>query len=148
MIENKEYVTVRIPKFFDDLINKYIELHKEEMKSRGLRTSRAGVVKEALYEMLEREGIIPETYQKIPATYSKLSKEMLFAHAIVKTARGEKLPSNHTDLNYLKNFIRQLVKKKARKNDIKMKEEQLEALVEELLQYHKRLLEMLTMMNE
>jgi len=30
MSEEEKYVTVRIPKVFDDLINKYIEEHKEE----------------------------------------------------------------------------------------------------------------------
>ena len=36
----KEYVTVRIPKVFDDLINKYIEEHKEEMMLLYQRASR------------------------------------------------------------------------------------------------------------
>jgi len=55
---SEEYVTVRIPKFFDDLINKYIEAHQEELRLLGLRTSRAGIVKKALYEFLKKEGII------------------------------------------------------------------------------------------
>ena len=59
MSKEEQYVTVRIPKFFDDLINKYIEAHQEEMRLLGLRTSRAGVVKKALYEFFKKEGIIP-----------------------------------------------------------------------------------------
>jgi len=58
MSEEKQYVMVRIPKFFDDLINKYIEAHQEELRLLGLRASRAGVVKKALYEFLKKEGII------------------------------------------------------------------------------------------
>ena len=58
MSEEKQYVTVRIPKFFDDLIKKYIETHQEEMKLLDQRTSRAGIVKKALYEFLKKEGII------------------------------------------------------------------------------------------
>ena len=58
MSNEERYVTVRIPKFYDDLINKYLEEHQEEMRLTGQRTSRAGVVKRALYEFLKKEGII------------------------------------------------------------------------------------------
>lgn len=58
MSKKEQYVTVRIPKFFDDLINRYIEVHQEEMRLLGQRTSRAGVIKKALYELLKKEGII------------------------------------------------------------------------------------------
>jgi len=58
MSEEEKYVAVRIPKFFDDLINKYIEANQEEMKLLGLRISRSGVVKKALYEFFKKEGII------------------------------------------------------------------------------------------
>ena len=58
MSEEEKYVTVRIPKLFDDLINKYIEAHKEEMMLLDQRASRAGVVKRALYEFFKKEGII------------------------------------------------------------------------------------------
>jgi len=58
MSEEEKYVTVRIPKVFDDLINKYIEEHKEEMMLLYQRASRAGIVKRALYEFFKKEGII------------------------------------------------------------------------------------------
>ena len=60
MNEDEQYVTVRIPRFFDDLIKKYLKLHREKMRLLGQRTSRAGVVKKALYEFLKDEGVIPE----------------------------------------------------------------------------------------
>jgi len=68
MSEKKQkYVTVRIPKLFDDLINKYIEEHKEEMRLLDQRTSRAGIVKRALYEFFKKEGIIqPPTTPEDP----------------------------------------------------------------------------------
>ena len=58
MSEEEQYVTVRIPKLFDDMINKYIEVHQEDMRLLGQRTSRSGVVKKALYEFFKKEGII------------------------------------------------------------------------------------------
>lgn len=61
MSDEEQYVTVRIPRFFDDLINKYIDVHQEEMRLLGQRTSRAGVVKKALYELFKKEGIIQAT---------------------------------------------------------------------------------------
>jgi len=69
MSEEKKYVTVRIPKFFDDLINKYIEAHREEMRLLDQRASRAGIVKRALYEFFKKEGIIqPPTTPEDPFT--------------------------------------------------------------------------------
>ena len=59
MSEKEQLVTVRIPKVYGDLIKKYIEKHQEEMRLLGQRTSRAGVVKKALYEFFKKEGIIP-----------------------------------------------------------------------------------------
>jgi len=58
MSKEERYVTVRIPKFFDNLINKYIEAHEEEMMLLGQRASRASVVRKALYEFFKKEGLI------------------------------------------------------------------------------------------
>lgn len=52
-----EYVNVRIPRIFGDLINKYLETHQEEMTLQGQRLSRVAVVKKALYEFFKREGV-------------------------------------------------------------------------------------------
>ena len=55
---SNDYVTVRIPKFFDDLIKEYLKNHREEMMLLGQRTSRAGVIKKALYEFFKKENFI------------------------------------------------------------------------------------------
>jgi hypothetical protein len=70
MSEEEKYVTVRIPKLFDDLINKYIEEHKEEMMLLDQRVSSAGIVKRALYEFFKKEGIIlPPTTPEDPFAF-------------------------------------------------------------------------------
>ena len=51
------YVTVRIPKGFDELIKAYIQKNKKTLKLIG-RVSRAHVVKIALYQFLKEEGIV------------------------------------------------------------------------------------------
>ena len=58
MSEETEYITIRIPKFYDDLIEKYLSNHRRELMLLGQRASRAGVIKKALYEFLKREGVI------------------------------------------------------------------------------------------
>ena len=58
MTTENEYVTVRIPKFYDSLIQKYLKNHREELMLLGQRASRAGVVKKALYEFFKKEGVI------------------------------------------------------------------------------------------
>jgi len=74
--KDRQYVTVRIPKLFDDLINKYIEAHREEMTLLDQRTNRAAIVKKSLYEVLKKEGIIEEALHPVKTqrdTAKKLS---------------------------------------------------------------------------
>jgi hypothetical protein len=147
MSEKKGYITIKLSKFYEDLIDNYLEMHRENGRFGGRRISRANVVRLALDELFKKEGITQEPSLQFPPEYSKLTKELIFAHTILRMARGEKLPSDHMDLNHLKTYLRQLLEKKELKNDIKMNHEQREALVEELLQYHKQLLDMLPIMS-
>lgn len=54
----EEYVTVRIPEFFDKYVQQYLKKHEFDMRLRGLRASRSGVVKMALLEFFEKDGLI------------------------------------------------------------------------------------------
>lgn len=54
-MDEEKYVTVRIPKVFDERIKEYIEAHREELEFQGVRLSRASIVKRALYEFLKKD---------------------------------------------------------------------------------------------
>jgi len=150
----KEYVTVRIPKVFDDLINKYIEEHREEMMLLDQRTSRAGVVKRALYEFFKKEGIIQETRHSVkiqgetskPDDFSVYIKETFLAHAIIEMTKETTLPLDHLDLKKLEQNIRRYITKRAEERGEIITEEYLDELTKNTLEYHKEILKGLTLM--
>ena len=155
MSEEKQYVTVRIPKFFDDLINKYIETHQEEMMLLGQRASRAGVVKKALYEFLKKEGIIQETLHSVkiqgdisrPDDFLVHVKETFLAHTIISMAKEKTLPSHHIDLKQLEQHIRRYITKRAEERGKKITKEHLDEVTKDLVEYHQEIVEGLALMT-
>ena len=155
MSEEKEYVTVRIPKVFDDLINKYIEEHKEEMMLLDQRTSRAGIVKRALYEFFKKEGIIGETIRPVkiqgetskPDDFSVYIKETFLAHSIIKMAKEPTLPPDHLDLEKFEQNIRRYITKRAEERGEIITKEHLDKLTKDTLEYHKEILKGLALMT-
>jgi hypothetical protein len=151
MSKEKKYVTVRIPESFDDLINKYLEAHKEEMMFLNERTSRAGVVKKALYELFKKEGITQEKSPKIqgdvskPDDFSVYIKETFFAHSIIKMAKEATLPPSHLDMTEIEQRIRLYITKRAEEKGIKITKEYLDELSEDILKKHKEIIEGLTL---
>ena len=144
--DEENYVTVRIPRFFDDLINKYLEAHEEEMRLLGQRTSRAGVVKKALYEFLKKEGVIQETLQpdKVhgdtkPDDFWNTIKETFMVHSIVKITKETSLPPHHLDLHQLEQRIRRFILWRAEESNRKVGKDYLDDLTEALLTYHQEL---------
>jgi len=149
---SEEYVTVRIPQFFDDLIKKYIAANQEEMRLLGLRTSRASVVKQALYEFLKKGGVVQEQ----PVTQKDVSnqddfflrsKEIFLAHSIIKLANGKTLPPNHLDLKELEQSTKKYITKRAEKTGNSIKKQEIEALSKELVEYHKEIVEGLDLIS-
>lgn len=145
--EEEQYVTVRIPNFFNDLIKKYIELHQEEMKLLGQRTSRAGVVKKALYEFFMEEGIIQEKTKTEKGVTSEPDdfwirvKETFFAHSILKISKEAKLPGHHSDLDKLEQLIKRYIIKRAEEKGKEVTEKYLIELTKELVDYHEEIVE-------
>ena len=147
MSEKKGYITIRLTKFYQDMIDNYLEIHRENARFGGQRISRATVVRLALDDFFRKEGIVQETTLESPPDYFKLSRELIFTHTIVKLAQGEQLPSDHKDMTYLTTYLQQLVEKQELEKGVTMNDAQREAVVEELLQYHKQLLEMTAVGN-
>ncbi len=56
--ENFKRTTVKIPRLLADLIDKYMEDHREELVLSGRRVSRATVVRMAVEEFLKKKGIL------------------------------------------------------------------------------------------
>jgi len=147
MSNKNEYITIRLSKFYEELIDNYLEQHQKNGKLVGRRTSRANVVRMALDEFFKKKNGLQETQPTVPADLLKFSKEFIFAHITMRMTRGEELPSDHMDLNYLETYLTQLLQKQEIKKGIKIEDQQKEILVEELMKYHKQLLEMFAMMG-
>jgi len=153
--KENQYVTVRIPKLFDDLINQYIEAHREEMKLLDQRTSRAAIVKKALYEFLKKEGIIQQTRQSAktqeetpkPDDFFVHIKETFLAHSIIAIVKEKTLPPDHSDLKQLEQNIRQYITERAEKEGKEITKQRLDELTEDLIEYHKEILEGLNLMT-
>jgi hypothetical protein len=147
MSTKKGYFTIRLSKFYEDMIDNYLEIHREDARFGGQRMSRATVVRLALEDFFKKEGIIQVTALDSPPDYLKLGRELIFTHAIVKLAQGEQLPSDHKNTANLTTYLRQLVEKQELEKSVTMNDAQREAIVEELLQYHQQLLEMIAAGN-
>ena len=147
MSNKKEYFTIRLSKFYEDLIDNYLELHRGDAQFGGQRISRATVVRLALDDFFKKAGIVPDSALDSLPDYSRLSRELIFAHTVVKLAQGERLPLDHKDTAYLQTYLQQLIEKQELEKGVTMNETLRDAVVEELLQYHKQLLEMVAMMN-
>ena len=136
-------MTVRLSQFYEDMIDRYLKLKRGNAEPRGQKASRADVVRLALDEFFKKEGLVKRTRPKHQINISELGKEQIFVHTLLETARGKTLPSDHKNLDYLRNYLSQMIEKKMYKNGMKADDEQLEEIVDGLFQYHQRLLEML-----
>jgi len=75
-----------------------------------------------------------------------LVKDTFLAHVIVSTVKEKTLPANHLDLKQIEQFIRRYLKKRAERKGKRISRERLDELTEDLLEYHKEILEGLSLM--
>jgi len=75
-------------------------------------------------------------------------KDVFLAHTIANTVKGEPMPADHLDLKQLEELIRRFLKKMARREGRKISKKYMDELTEELMKYHKELLEGLTLMEQ
>jgi hypothetical protein len=147
MGKNNGYFTVRLSTYYEDLIDTYIATHRESARFGGQRLSRATVVRLALDAFFQTEGLIPAITPEAPPEYLKRGQELIFAHTIVKLARGEHLPADHHDVHTLITYIHHILEKIEGETSAQMNDVQRAAVVDALLHYHHQLLDMVPMIG-
>lgn len=140
---------VRIPKPLVDEVDGIVE-------RRGLYVNRQQFIESAIREKVERflhsegrEAANPGSKSRSEAfsgakgdcSFLVHIKETILAHTVINLARGEALPGDHLDLRQFEENIRRYVRKKAEQKGSEVTEERLNRLTEELLEYHREMLE-------
>ena len=142
----EDYVTVRIPRKLADEIDEIIR-----SGTLGYR-SRAEMVNEAIrlrIELLRLNNPTTSrtTSQKTDDDLLIQVKETFLAHTIINVAKEKTLPPTHLDLKKLEQEIRQYIKNRAEEKGKKITKEYLDELTDDLLKYHKEILEGLALMT-
>ncbi len=143
---------VRIPKPIVDEVDEIVRDFK-------LYVNRQQFVESAIREKIERVKFLrgreaaslgPELgittgLREIGEDFLVGVKDTFLAHAIVNAVKGKDVPGNHLDVKQFERFIREYLKKRAMQEGKRITEEQLDELTADLLEYHRRILEGLSL---
>lgn len=134
-------MNIRIPKPMMDEVEKIVSNHPE------LYNNRQQFIESAIREKIEKFGLTGATAsQEIDDNLSVRVKETFLAYAIINNVKENSLPDHHTDLKQLEQYIRQHIMKIAKQEGINITEKRLDELTKDILDYHKRIVEGLTLM--
>jgi hypothetical protein len=134
-------MNIRIPKPMIDAVERIVSDHPE------LYNNRQQFIESALREKIERLGLIGvNASQKIGDSFSSRIKETLLTHAIINNVKKNSTPDHHTDLKQLEQYIRRHIMKIAEEEGVNISQKRLDELTKVLLDYHKRIVEGLTLM--
>jgi len=125
----------RIPKPLMDEVDRIV-------RESGLYINRQQFIESAIRERIEKSKLAEE----VGDDFSARVKDTFLAHAIVNTVKEKTVPAHHLDPKQLEQCIRTYVEKRAKREGKKITGERLEELTEDLLEYHKEILEGLSLM--
>lgn len=143
---------IRIPKQLMDAVDHVVA-------QSGLYLNRQQFIESAIREKVENhlhytKGLTRTSSGSKPlSTVGKDSsvlvgvKESFLMHTIVELARGKGLPKDHVDPSYIQEKIRSYVIKKAQIEGKELTEKQADELTTCLLEYHKELLQSLSLLE-
>jgi len=126
----------RIPKPLMDEVDRIV-------RESGLYINRQQFIESAIRERIEKSKLAEE----VGGDFSARVKNTFLAHAIVNTVKEKTVPAHHLDPKQLEQYIRTYVEKRAKREGKKITKERLEELTENLLEYHKEILEGLSLME-
>ena len=134
-------MNIRIPKPMMDEVEKIVSGHPE------LYNNRQQFIESAIREKIEKLGLIGVTAsQEIGDSFSDRVKETFLTHAIINNVKDNSLPDHHTDLKQLEQYIRRHIMKIAEQEGVNISQKRLDELTKVLLDYHKGIVEGLTLM--
>jgi hypothetical protein len=127
---------IRIPKLLMDEVDRIV-------RECGLYINRQQFIESAIRERIENV----KSAGEIDDDLSVRVKEVFLAHTIIGMVKEKKLPAHHSDLKELEQRIRRYIKKRGEREGRKMTKKRLDGLTKEILEYHKGILEGLSLMT-
>jgi metal-responsive CopG/Arc/MetJ family transcriptional regulator len=121
---------VRIPEPIIDEVDRIV-------RDSGLYANRQQFIESAIRERIEESRLS----EKIDADFVARVRDAFLMHAIVNTVKEKTLPTNHSNLKELEEYVRWYVEKKAERESKRITKEQLDELAKYLSEYHKIMLE-------
>lgn len=109
----------------------------------GLYINRQKFIESAIRERIENI----KSAGEIDDDLSVRVKETFLAHTIMGMVKEKKLPAHHSDLKEFEQRIRRYIRKRAEREGRKMTRKRLDWLTKEILEYHKEILEGLSLMT-
>ena len=126
---------VRIPKPLIDEVDRIV-------RESGMYISRQQFIEAAIRERVEQSKLA----ERIGDDFTARIKDNFLVHAIVHAVKEEVMPDNHLNLKQFEREIRLYIEKRADREGKRLTKEWLDELTENLLRYHKELLEGLGVM--
>jgi hypothetical protein len=121
---------VRVPKPITDEVDRIV-------RESGVYINRQQFIESAIREKIEENRLA----KKIGDDFAVRIKDILLVHAIVNAVKEETVPANHLDLKQFERDMRRYIEERAEREGKRITKEWLDELTEELLEYHKELLE-------
>jgi Arc/MetJ-type ribon-helix-helix transcriptional regulator len=120
----------------------------------GLYVNRQQFIESALREKVEKFKLVEEREARAEVLSPRVDenffvrvKEIFLAHAIINMAKGNSLPAHHLDQKQFGQRIRLYIREWAERESREMTKKQLKELTEEILKYHREVLEGLSIMS-
>lgn len=127
---------VRIPEPIMDEVDRIV-------RENGVYVNRQQFIEAAIRERIEQSKLA----EKIDADFAARIKDKVLVHAVVNAVKEKTVPTNHSDLKQFERDIRQYIEERVEREGKRIAKERLDELTEELLKYHKELLEGLSLMG-
>jgi Arc/MetJ-type ribon-helix-helix transcriptional regulator len=127
---------VRIPKPIIDEVDRIV-------RESGMYNSRQQFIEAAIRERVEQSKLA----ERIGDDFTARIKDKFLVHAVVNAVKEKTMPDRHLNLKQFERDIRLYVEKRAEREGKRITKEWLDELTEDLLRYHKEVLEGLGVMT-
>ena len=138
---------VRIPKPLVDEVDGIV-------RDCGLYINRQQFIESAIREKVEKFLFVGEREVRITSLSQEADddllvhvKETFLAHSIICMVREKTMPAHHLDPKQLEQLIRRYIKNRADREGRKITKKRVDELTEDVLKYHKEILEGLSLMS-
>ena len=121
---------VRIPEPIVDEVDRIV-------RENGVYVNRQQFIEAAIRERIEQSKLA----ERIDGDFAARIKDKVLVHAIVNAVKEKTVPADHLVLEQFERDVRRYVEERAGREGKRLTKERLDELIEDLLEYHKELLD-------